>query len=76
MVMPLPIAITLTSANSDTVIPIITGIIFGCTSVSASHAVLFAISDITVATTYSSSPKIIKCLSNMIPINNPTATNL
>src|SRR3989338_8704530 len=33
MVMPLPIAITLTSANSDTVISIVTSIISGCTSV-------------------------------------------
>src|SRR3989338_3277758 len=76
MVMPLHIAITLTSANFDTVISIVTGIISGCTSVSASPAVLLAISDITVATPSSSSPNIITCISGMIAITNPTATTL
>src|SRR3989338_7166849 len=76
MVMPLPIAITLTSAISDTVISIVTGIISGCPSVSASPAVLMAISDITVLNSSSSSSNIITCLSDMVAVTNPTATTL
>src|SRR3989338_3351742 len=76
MVMPLPIDITLTSANFDTVISIVTGIISGCTFVSASPAVLLAISDITVATPSSSSPNIITCISDMVAITTLTPTTL
>ena len=76
MVMPLPIAYSITSAISHAAISIVTGIISGCTFVPASPAAVVTFSVSTVATPSAWSPNIIICINTVVPIitaTTPTA---